>query len=92
MDIQREENCMDEFVNYAELQAEKAEKLSFCRGIKLLHIRDKVETMLGFIGKGGIFEEYTVMDEAWAPPKCVIDKIRGKGSIYYKGEMRYFLD
>lgn len=51
---------MDEFVNYAEIQAEKAEKLSFCRGIKLLHIRDRVEAMLGFIGKGGIFEEYTV--------------------------------
>ena len=27
-------------------------------------------------------------DEAWAPPKCVIDKITGKGSIYYKGEIR----
>ena len=51
---------MDQFTNYVELQAEKAENLSFCRGIKLLHIRDKVETMLGFIGKGGIFEEYTV--------------------------------
>ena len=50
---------MDEFVNYAEIQAEKAEKLSFCRGIKLLHIRDRVEAMLGFIGKGGIFEEWT---------------------------------
>lgn len=51
---------MNQFTNYVELQAEKAENLSFCRGIKLLHIRDKVETMLGFIGKGGIFEEYTV--------------------------------
>ena len=51
---------MDKFVNYAEIQAEKAENLSFCRGIKLLHIRDKVEAMLGLIGKGGIFEEYTV--------------------------------
>ena len=46
-------------MNYVELQAEKAESLSFCRGIKLLHIRDKVEEMLSFIGKGGIFEEYT---------------------------------
>ena len=27
-------------------------------------------------------------DEAWAPPKCVIDKITGKRSIYYKGEIR----
>ena len=51
---------MDKFINYAEIQAEKAENLSFCRGIKLLHIRDKVETMLSFIGKGGMFEEYTV--------------------------------
>ena len=51
---------MDKFTNYVELQAEKAETLSFCRGIKLLHIRDKVEAMLGFIGKSGIFEEYTV--------------------------------
>lgn len=51
---------MDKFINYVEIQAEKAENLSFCRGIKLLHIRDKVEAMLSFIGKGGIFEEYTV--------------------------------
>lgn len=37
---------MNQFTNYVELQAEKAENLSFCRGIKLLHIRDKVETDL----------------------------------------------
>ena len=49
--IRKEDNYMDEFVNYAEIQAEKAEKLLFCRGIKLLHIRDRVEVMLGFIGK-----------------------------------------
>lgn len=51
---------MDKFENYAEIQAEKAENLSFCRGIKLLHIRDSVEAMLDLIGKNGIFEEYTV--------------------------------
>ena len=51
---------MYQFINYVEIQAEKAENLSFCRGIKLLHIRDKVEAMLGMIGRGGIFEEYTV--------------------------------
>lgn len=51
---------MDKFINYAEIQAEKAENLSFCRGIKLLHIRDKVEAMLAMIGKGGMFEEYTI--------------------------------
>lgn len=36
---------MNQFTNYVELQAEKAENLSFCRGIKLLHIRDKVEAI-----------------------------------------------
>lgn len=51
---------MDKFTNFLEIQAEKAEPLSFCRGIKLLHIRDKVEAMLALIGNGGIFEEYTV--------------------------------
>lgn len=51
---------MDKFTNFVEIQAEKAECLSFCRGLKLLHIRDKVESMLSFIGRGGIFEEYTV--------------------------------
>lgn len=76
---------MDEFVNYSEIQAERAEKLSFCRGIKLLHIRDKVEEMLGFIGKGGIFEEYTIhsiahIDEMlkiveWLIPDVTKDKM-----------------
>lgn len=51
---------MDKFTNYVEIQAEKAENLSFCRGIKLLYIRDKVETMLEMIGRGSIFEEYTI--------------------------------
>ncbi len=46
--------------SYVEIEAEKAEKLSFCRGLKLLHIRDQVEEILSHIGKGGIFEEYTV--------------------------------
>lgn len=50
---------MDEFVNYAKNRVKKQKNYLFCRGIKLIHIRDKVETMLGFIGKGGIFEEYT---------------------------------
>ena len=46
--------------NYVELEAEKAERLSFCRGLKLLHVRDQVEEILDYIGKGEIFEEYTV--------------------------------
>lgn len=50
----------DKLKNYVEIQAEKAENLSFCRGLKLLHVRDQVEEILGHIGKIGIFEEYTV--------------------------------
>lgn len=48
------------FTNFAEIQAEKAEGLSFCNGIKLSYIKEKVQAMLEMIGKGGIFEEYTV--------------------------------
>ena len=33
--ILKEDDYMDGFVNYAEIQAEKAEKLLFCRGIKI---------------------------------------------------------
>ena len=50
----------EKFENYVEIEAEKAESLSFCRGLKLLHIRDQVEEILLQIGKCGIFEEYTI--------------------------------
>ena len=60
--ILKEDDYMDGFVNYAEIQAEKAEKLLFCRGIKLLHIRDRVEVMLGFIGKV----------EYWRNIQCIV--------------------
>lgn len=46
--------------NYVELQAEKAENLSICKGIKLLHIRDTVNELLSHIGRCGLFEEYTL--------------------------------
>lgn len=49
-----------ELESYVEKQAEKAENLSFCSGIKLLHIRKSVEELLGLIGRSGIFEEYTL--------------------------------
>lgn len=49
-----------ELNSYVEKQAEKAENLSFCSGIKLLHIRNSVEELLSLIGRGGIFEEYTL--------------------------------
>ena len=29
---------MEKFENFVEIQAEKAENLTFCRGIKLLHM------------------------------------------------------
>jgi hypothetical protein len=57
----KEINCMnDTLKNYVEIEAEKAESLSFCRGLKLLHVRDQVEEILAHIGKVGLFEEYTV--------------------------------
>lgn len=47
-------------ISFIEKQAEQAEDLSFCMGIKLLHIRNKVEELLDFIGRNSIFEEYTL--------------------------------
>lgn len=52
----------EKLMNYVEIEAEKAENLSFCRGLKLLHVRDQVEEILSNIGKLGIFEEYTKHD------------------------------
>lgn len=49
-----------ELKTFVEQRAEKAENLSFCIGIKLLHIRKSVEELLSFIGRGNIFEEYTL--------------------------------
>lgn len=45
----RGDKYMDKFTNYAEIQAEKAENLDFCKGIKLLYIREKVEALLNYI-------------------------------------------
>lgn len=49
-----------ELKTLVEQRAEKAENLSFGMGIKLLHIRNSVEELLSFIGRGGLFEEYTL--------------------------------
>lgn len=46
----------------AEKQAEKAEELQFCKGVKLLYIKENVEKLLACIGKNGIFDEYTLHD------------------------------
>lgn len=75
----------EKFENYVEIEAEKAENLSFCRGLKLLHVRDQVEEILSQIGKCGIFEEYTIhnihhIDEMmriieWLIPDCTKEKM-----------------
>lgn len=44
---------MENFKNYAEIQSEKAENLDFCKGIKLLYIREKVKALLSHIGRNG---------------------------------------
>ena len=49
--MKNKEIVMDKLINYVEIQAEKAENLGFCRGIKLLYIKDKVEAMLELVGK-----------------------------------------
>ena len=45
-----------------EKRAEQAENLSFCKGIKLLSIKDTIASMLKTIGTNEIFEQYTVHD------------------------------
>ena len=45
-----------------EKRAERAENLSFCKGIKVLKIKDTIASMLKVIGKNEIFEQYTVHD------------------------------
>lgn len=56
----RREKMDNELKTYVEMQAEKAESLPLCRGLKLLHVRDQVEEILDHIGKIGFFEQYTV--------------------------------
>lgn len=51
------ETCLK---SIAEKQAEKAENLSFCKGVKLLYIKENVEKLLACIGRNGIFDEYTL--------------------------------
>jgi len=46
----------------AERKAEPAEELPCFSGIKLLHVKRHVATILGLIGRDGIFDQYTVHD------------------------------
>lgn len=48
--------------SFAEKKAEQAESLNAFSGIKLLHIKRNVATILSYIGRDGIFEEYTKHD------------------------------
>src|SRR5688500_7840971 len=46
----------------AEKQAERAEHLKAFSGLKLLHVKRQIALVLGQIGRGGIFDEYTKHD------------------------------
>lgn len=48
----------------AEELAKLSENLPAFRGINLLHIRDRVYSVLALIGRDGIFDEYTVHDSS----------------------------
>ncbi len=50
------------FETYIEMQAEKAEELQICSGIKLNHIKKCVNEMLSFVGTEGIFYQYSLHD------------------------------
>jgi hypothetical protein len=77
---------MGTLLNKAEIYAEKAENLRVFSGIKLLHIRKRVEEILKIVGTGEIFYQYTKHDIThvdemlrildWLIPKNTITKIR----------------
>ncbi len=48
--------------SFAEKKAEKAENLRPFSGLKLLHIKKQIASILGQIGRNGIFDEYTKHD------------------------------
>lgn len=74
-----------ELTTSIEQRAEKAENLDFCRGIKLIKIKETIASMLETIGTNGIFEQYTVhkishIDEMlkiaeWLIPKKTQDEM-----------------
>lgn len=74
-----------ELTTLIEQRAEKAENLDFCKGIKLIKIKENIASMLETIGTNGIFEQYTVhkishIDEMlkiaeWLIPKKTKEKM-----------------
>ena len=53
---------IDELVTLAEKKAQEAERLAGFDGINLLGLKRKLKTILGLIGRDGIFDEYTMHD------------------------------
>ena len=53
---------IESLTTMAEQNAQKGEKLHAFDGINLLGIKRKIETILGLIGRDGLFDEYTVHD------------------------------
>jgi molecular chaperone HtpG len=51
-----------DFTTLAEQEAKKAESLPAFGGLNLLHIKRQVAVLLGLIGRGGIFDQYTRHD------------------------------
>ena len=51
-----------ELSSSAEQEAKQAETLPAFGGLNLLHIKRQVEVLLGLIGRGGIFDQYTRRD------------------------------
>ena len=53
---------IEQLTTLAERKAQEAEKFVAFDGINLLGLKRKIETILGLIGRDGIFDEYTVHD------------------------------
>lgn len=75
----------NQLLTFAEKEAEKAENLSAFSGIKLLHIRNQIQSMLELFGRGNVFDQYTKHDIShidgmlklteWLIPKPTLDKM-----------------
>lgn len=53
---------IDELTTFAEEKAQEAEKLVAFDGINLIGMKRKINIILGFIGRDGLFDEYTLHD------------------------------
>ena len=53
---------IDALTTRAEQRAVEAESFPAFSGLKLLHVKRELESLLGLIGMGGIFDTYTRHD------------------------------